>query len=95
MEVISNYHARPTFYGWELTEKERKEFDYYNDEEIKTAEFFRFKGEIYDLAQFMYDRQNHFHGWDGYMNDSFYSGVLVKYPDDPNTEGIIVGWFIS
>ncbi len=66
-----------------------------------SASFFRYRGQLYDMGQFCRvipqgavshhpcDCQNpDFAGWHGYMSDSFFSGMLVRYVDD---ESIVVG----
>ena len=56
---------------------------------------FMYKGERYFLDEFMYiSPDSPFKGWDGYLSESFFSGVLVKFtPDDCNR--VIVGWYVS
>ena len=100
LEVVTNWHKRDLIYGFELTENERQEFDYYNDDEIQDQTFFRYKGELYDLGEFMRIDKNApsaFQNFDGYSSDSFFSGILVKYPKeewgDYDTEHIIVAWY--
>lgn len=108
--VTTNNHARDIVDAWQLTETEQKEFDYLNWEAIKegdeSAEFFRYRGELYDLGQFsriiqvgsvrchpMECDSPHFQGWQGYMSDSFFSGMLVKYANDG--ESVVVAIYCS
>ena len=103
-KIITNGHLRDIIYGWELTEKEREEFDWIDSSDTLSwddVEFFRYKGELYCLSDFMrLDRHpdSAFRAWDGYQSDSFFSGILVKYPKeewgDYDTERVIVGWYI-
>jgi hypothetical protein len=98
LTIISNYHKRPLLYWHELTDKECAEFDWIKAEEAEDFEFFRYKDWTYCMSDFM--RTNgQFEGWDGYSGDSFFSGVLVKYPKeewgDYDTENVIVGWYLS
>lgn len=104
--IKTNNRPRPIIYGYELTEKEAAEFDYLDDIEIHT--FFRYKGELYDLSQFsgiipagsksyhpcdMHDVDNNFSGWQGYLSDSYFSGIVIRYTDDH--ESVIVGTYFS
>jgi hypothetical protein len=97
MQIRCNNQKRPVIYGFELTEKERAEFDYLDD--IENAQFFRYKRAVYDLGEFMRIGPNiaphpQRPGWekfDGYSSDSFFSGVLVKFCDD--YEFVIVGQY--
>lgn len=94
--VVTNNMPRNVIYGFELSEKERQEFDYM--ENVDDGTFFKYKGNVYDLREFMRvsDVMQNCHnlaGWDGYQYDSFFSGVLIKYVDD--CERVIVGRFYS
>jgi hypothetical protein len=93
MTIKTNNVPRDVVYWYELTEKERAEFDYIEtDDEQSEATFFRYKGEAYDLGEFLrWDnpasptRGN----WDGYRSDSYFSGLAVRYVQD--FERVIVG----
>jgi hypothetical protein len=97
MDIKTNHKPRPTVYGWELTDKERAEFDYLDD--INGGSFFRYKGAVYDLGEFM--RIDHvreclpetFTGWHGYQSDTFFSGLLVRYSGD--FESVVIGQYFS
>lgn len=95
--IKTNNQPRSIIYGYELTEKEQAEFDYIND--IESAQFFRYRGNLYDLGEFMYiDRKREslpegFKHWHGYQSDSFFSGLLVKYTNDDDC--VIVGTYYS
>lgn len=93
--IKTNNRPRHIVYGYELTPKEQKDFDYYdNSEDFNSASFFRYRGHVYDLSQFMRVEGNMaLLGWDGYSSDTYFSGVLVKYTDDPDS--VIVGMYYS
>ena len=96
MKIITNNNYRPIIYWHELTESEQSEFsDLYDD--VEESSFFRFKGEVYDLSDFLRAPEDMFkdqlHGWDGYKNESFFSSILVKFSDD--NEFLKVGMAIS
>lgn len=88
--IVTNNVPRFVVYGFELSEKEREEFDYLDPEQLDHTTFVRYKGQVYDLSEFMRIdsdvlsniRFDHFRGWHGYSSDSFFSGVLVRYVDD-------------
>lgn len=97
--IKTNNVPRATIYGYELSEVERKDFDYLEEDALYSNSFFRYKGQVYDLSEFLalnrYKNQCYsedvFGNWDGYMSDSFFSGILVKYCQDP--EFIIVATY--
>jgi hypothetical protein len=90
MQIKCNHVPRDIIYWYELTPREVAKFDYLDTEEKQNdASFFRYKRQTYDLSEFFAitgaiaphcDRL----GWekfDGYMSNSFFSGVLVRYVD--------------
>lgn len=93
--IKTNNKPRSIIYGYELTTKERKEFDYL--ENLDDSTFFRFKGQVYDLGEFWIITKNmpfYGSGWMGYSPDSFFSGLVIKYcPTD--SEAVIVGLYYS
>ena len=100
LTITTNNHKRDLLYWYDLTDKERAEFDWIDQDETEDFEFFRYKGWTYCMADFMrieHHNDKEFSSWDGYSGDSFFSGVLVKYPreewGDIDTESIIVGWY--
>ena len=93
VRIITNNQKRPIIYYWELTNDERNEFSYANEDDT----FFRYKWELYCLADFMslQDNDGPFQGWQGYSSDSYFSGIVIKYPPDNDYDFIIVGWYCS
>lgn len=89
MKIVCNNVPRNLIYGYELSEKERSEFDYIESEEFEMHGFFRYKGEIYDMGEFTridsaiapHPQRDGWERFDGYASDSFFSGVLVKCVD--------------
>ena len=81
MKIITNHHWREVLTSFDLTSKEAKEFDYL-DLENGEGSFFRYKGQAYDLGEFMHwdNPASPTRGdWDGFRSDSFFSGLVVKY----------------
>ena len=92
MEIRTNNVPRWIIYGHELSNKEKQDFDYLDD--IDSAEFFRFKGSVYAVSDFMHTGNNpDLKGWHGYASDSYFSGVLIKLVN--NNEAVIVGQYFS
>ena len=50
--IKTNNIPRAVFSGYDLTDKEKAEFDYYSPEELCCALFFRYKGNVYDIGGF-------------------------------------------
>lgn len=115
--IHTNNHVRPLLQACELKLSELKEFDYLlenpetmTDEELQQAwmdsgaNFIRYKGELYDLSEFVrivppgsqsvgfehHDHNDHFNGWHGIRTDSYFSGLLVRLVGDSG-ESVIVG----
>jgi len=82
IEIIGNGHEKPLLHWFELTEKEKQEFDYDGMEEDS---FFRYKNWIHTLSDIMRIDKNmpeFMQAFDGYSPDSFFSGILVKLTED-------------
>jgi hypothetical protein len=100
MKVITNNAPRDVIDAWDLTEAERAEFGYLNWPAIEdgrdSASFLRYRGELYDLAEFeVWDNPESptRQGWDGYRSDSYFSGIVVRYVDDG--ERVIAGLYLA
>lgn len=97
MAVRTNNVPRDVIYWHELTDAERNDLDYRDTEESQ-ADFtgFRYRGNVYDLAEFM-RAPNSMKPWDGYHTDSFFSAVVIRFPRDysgTDTDHVIVGvWY--
>ena len=92
LKIITDNKYRPVLYWYDLLPKEQEEYAYLNDsesgEEVNDCSFFRYRKWCYCLQDFMrvdynapFKENIPFKGWDGYHNDSFFSGVLVKYSE--------------
>jgi hypothetical protein len=99
LTIRTNNARRDIVEAYGLSAKERAEFDYLDwpaiDAGNDSRSFFRYKGQVYDLGEFM--RCGHACGmesWDGYFSDSMFSGVLVKYAGR-NSDSVIVGMYFS
>ena len=84
--ITTDHKFRDFLYGSELTDKEREDFEYIDPEEIGSRDFFRYRGHIYDPGDFLRTGQSEWcpfkDKWDGYISDSYFSGVLIKYSED-------------
>jgi hypothetical protein len=85
MDIKSNYRYRNLLDWEELSVKEKKEFSH-TDRELDT--YVRYKKQIYLLNDFTAIVNNSpFDSikWNGYISDSFFSGVLIKLSNDSNS----------
>lgn len=81
IKIMTNNKPRQLIYGYELTDKQKQDFDYIED--INSHDFVKYKNNIYDLSEFMrIENNDSLKGWEGYSSDSYFSGTLVKYIDD-------------
>jgi len=78
MKIITNNKYRDILSAFELTESELKDFDYLDEGE---GSFFRYKGRVYDLGEFLVTSCDELKGWDGFSADSFFSGIAIKFDD--------------
>jgi len=83
LTIKTNNVPRLLEYSYQLRAKELQDFDYLDADELAGRDFVRYKGQVYDLGEFMRCPANsEMEGWDGYSSDSYFSGVLVKYCKD-------------
>jgi len=90
MKIITNNHWRNILYGYELTEKEREEFDYLDD--IDAGNFIQYRGSVYDLGEFFITPES-LKPWEAHQSDSYFSGTVIMYSKD--LEQVKVGTYIS
>jgi hypothetical protein len=107
MEITTNNIPRPILDAHELTPKEREEFDYLDWDKLEAGEdsasFFRYKGEVHYLGDFAVwdnllsplNKQNYGRSWDGFMPETFFSGIIVKYVEIDNEWSVIVGRYCA
>ena len=85
ISIITNYHWRDPVYGFQLPEKAAAEWK--DLEGWEDMVFIHYKGE-YLLDEFMSIPDNmrrdipEMERWQGYMSDSFFSGLLIRYSED-------------
>jgi len=108
-KIITNFHARDIIHGYELSPAERAEFDYIDTSETLSwddAEFFRYRGQLYDIGEFSADYgimrgsglPAHLSRWDGYMSDSYFSAIVMRFARDefgPDFDHVVVGLVLS
>lgn len=100
VKVTTNNVPRPIIDASQLSLSARAEFHYLDWEAIKegndSAAFFRYKGQLYDLHEFQSlsstTASAPFNAWHGYLSESYFSGLLVRYLDD---ESVIVATYYA
>ena len=92
MKIKTNNTPRLLLSGYELTDREREEFDYMSGEDIASANFVRYKGHVWDVAEFMrvesggdLDQK----GFDGYETTSAFTATVIRITED--SDRVIMG----
>ena len=109
LTITTNNVPRDLLSGFDLTDKERAEFDYIENMGDAIDRFFRYRGNVYDTQEFVrielaskrtnpfclgvYEEDSPLLNWDGYQSDSMFSGIVLRYCDD--YERVIVGLAMS
>lgn len=97
--VTTNNHHRPVLDASELTDAERTEFDYLDWDALRegrdSASFFRYRGQVYDLSEFIESAPDGAFGWDAFRSDSFFSGIVIRYIQGMDGEFVVVGTVIA
>jgi hypothetical protein len=83
ISVTTNNVPRDLISAFELSAVQyaelRKEFDYMNDADFDSAMFFKYRKQVYSLAEFLRTEGDLLsRGWQGICSETAYSGVLVK-----------------
>lgn len=97
--IRSNFHKIDILAGWQLSNKEKRQFYYYSSlSDLHEASFFRYRGRVYDMEEFSIfqdaNRPDAFKNWEAYSNDTYSSGLVIRFAPDTNFECIQVGyWF--
>ena len=76
---------------YELTEKEKRQFDWIENGDDCGESFFRYRGGVYCLGEFT--RIDNSPPWDGAFVESFFSAVYVQV--SPDGEQVKVGLALS
>ena len=80
LTVKTNGHYNHMFYGYELPDKVKKDFDYIED--IDSANFIKYKGHYYSVGDLMRcTGELADMGWQGYESGSAFSGVVFKFDE--------------
>lgn len=101
--IKTNNHARELLCWYELPAGIGPEwFDYVTGEDQYSARFVNYRGSWYDVNDtdngFGSGMPAVFAGWDSYVSDSFFSGVVFRFPCiDGRTdyESVVVGRYYS
>ena len=109
LTIRTNNVPRDLLSGFDLTDKERAEFDYIEDMDDAIDRFFRYRGNVYDSHEFVrielaskrtnpyclgvWEEDSPLLNWDGYQSDSMFSGIVVRYCE--NYERVVVGLAMS
>lgn len=83
MKVRTDHKWKLLKYGYELSKKQRKQFDYLSDEEFDTHNFVKYRNSYYDVNEFMrVPKHSDMPGWDGYHGETYFSGIVIKLSSD-------------
>ena len=82
LKFISNHVPRNMVFGYELSEKEKADFDYLDD--IDSENFIRYQGIVFHIGDFLRlsdDSEEKKAGWDGYCGMNAFCAILIKIVD--------------
>lgn len=88
MKVVTNNQPRELLHWHDLTKAEQAEAESLLDEQAEESTYFRYKGQVYSLSEFM-RLGGQPKEWDGVHNETFWSGVLVRVVE--HGEAVVVG----
>ena len=82
LTTITNNQYREVLTGYDLPENCHSDFDYMDD--ITEGSFFKYKGDYYDINEFM-STPEHLDNWHGISSDTFFSAVVILFNDSGNS----------
>lgn len=83
MEIRTDHKWKNLLFGYQLTEKERADFDWMGQDEIDHAAFIRYRRRVYAVSEFMRAEGDlALLGWQGVHADSYFSGIVIKVSKD-------------
>lgn len=86
LRITSNYHRYEPVSWREIDDPATQAAFEYVGDDIDTPRFVKYRGEWYDINEFLCGAairsQDGFESWDGFVADTFFSGILVKYMDN-------------
>jgi hypothetical protein len=101
VRILTNHHRRELLSWDELPEQERERFDYVTGEDRWSPRFVHYRGSWVDVSDmdgsaWSIGVPEEFRDWAAYASDSFFSGVLVKFPDLPDCDTVVIGrYYVS
>lgn len=107
IKIVTDGKPRELKCFMDLTERERADFDYINDDDFYSQRFVKYKGCWYDVDDtqrisgwpksnvfdFAVNPGHPFAKWDCITSESFFSGVLFRYTND--FESVICGRYCT
>jgi hypothetical protein len=95
LRIITNNVPRDLVYRYDVPASVlESDFDYLEEHDCSDG-FFKYRNAWYHISDFMRAPVDMFDGeqWDGYLSDSFFSGVLIKLAND--NESVICATYLS
>lgn len=77
--TLDRHKVIPTLDWSDLTVEEKSDYGW---DTFHEGIYFRYLGTTYSDQEFMY---SHDIDWDGYLSDTFFSGVFIKFEEDFET----------
>lgn len=80
LQITTNNVPRLLLDWAELTDRERRDFDWIENPDESGESFFRYRGAVYCLSEFMRTpADSGLEDWDGYHSETYFSGILVRH----------------
>jgi hypothetical protein len=96
LRIITNHHYRDLTSWYDIPERFRSDFDYVHEDDRHSTRFFRYRGNWYDLGEFLATRGTSKDGplarWHGFQADSYFSGIVIRY--SPDFERVKAGLYL-
>ncbi len=97
LNIVTNNHEREVITWFDLSDKEKEEFDYIENPD-ENFRGFRYRGCVYDLGEFLItEGLPELKDWDGYMSELASAGTIVRYCREPGdidfSDWVVAGYY--
>lgn len=103
--LYTNYHERLFKYFSDFSDKQqveiRSDYDHLSEDEIVTGDWILYRSRVYHPSDFTSIHSpwsagmpDFYRKWDGYLHDSAYSGIVMRYCKD-DTDRYQIATFIG
>lgn len=94
MKIVTNNHMKMFKYGYEVPTDVHADYNWLDGDERQDG-WIKYRDSWLHISDFMRTSDDDFKGWDGYMSDTYFSGVVIRHVSDGVDDGYVIGRYMS